>query len=64
MNRVLLFVAAVAFCGLVTAGAFWLLDLAIGNMLHPAWGFALGAAAALASYVRTGWADRRRGRKA
>ena len=64
MNRALLIVAVVTFCGLVTAGAFWLLDVAIGEMPHPAWGFALGAAAGLASYVRTGWVDRRRRRRA
>ena len=64
MKRVLLIVAVVTFCGLVTAGAFWLLDLAIGDMPHPAWGFVLGAAAALASYARTGWEDRRRRRRA
>lgn len=60
MNRVLLVVGVVTFCGLVTAGAFWLLDLAVGDMPHPAWGFGLGAAAGVASYLRTGWADRRR----
>ena len=64
MNRVLLVVAVVTFCGLVTAGAFWLLDLAIGEMPHPAWGFGLGAAAAIASYARTGWEDRQRRRRA
>ena len=63
MNRVLLAVGAVAFCGLVTAGAFWLLEVAIGDMPHPAWGFVLGAVAGIASYARTGWADRRRRRR-
>ena len=62
--RLLVVVAAVAVCGLLTAGAFWALELLLGEgMPHPAWGFAGGVAVALLSYARTGWADRRDGRR-
>ena len=62
--RVLLVVAAVVVCGLVTAGAFWALDALLGGgMPHPAWGFVGGAAVGLLSYARTGWSDRRDGRR-
>jgi peptidoglycan/LPS O-acetylase OafA/YrhL len=62
--RLLLVVAAVVVCGLVTAGAFWALDALLGeSMPHPAWGFAGGVAVALLSYARTGWSDRRDGRR-
>ncbi len=64
MRRLALILAVMAFCGLVTAAAFWVLDLALGDMPHPLWGAVLGAGAALASYVRTGWSGRRRGRSA
>lgn len=61
MNRdaALVALAAVVFSGLMTALAFWALDLAIGDMPHPGWGFAGGAALAVASYLRTGRAARR-----
>jgi peptidoglycan/LPS O-acetylase OafA/YrhL len=63
--RVILVLAALLFCGLLTAGAFWLLELLLGDdMPHPAWGFAGGVAVALLSYARTGWSDRRDGRRA
>ena len=62
--RLLLVVAAVVGCGLVTAGAFWALDALLGEeMPHPAWGFAGGVLVGLLSYVRTGWSDRRDGRQ-
>lgn len=63
-RRLLLVVAAVVVCGLLTAGAFWALDALLGGgMPHPLWGFGGGVAVALLSYVRTGWSDRRdRGR--
>jgi hypothetical protein len=62
VNPLLVAAAAVVVCGLVAAGAFWLLDLALGDMPHPLWGFAGGAALGLFSYLRTGWSDRRDGR--
>ena len=52
-------VAAVLGCALVTAGAFWLLDVAVGDMPSPWWGAAGGAALGLISYVRTGREQRR-----
>lgn len=59
-GRLLVVVAAVLVCGLVTAGAFWLLDVLLGGGIpHPLWGFVGGAGVAVLSYVRTGWSDRR-----
>ncbi len=41
--RLLLVVAAVLVCGLVTAGAFWALGAMLGEeMPHPLWGFVGG----------------------
>jgi hypothetical protein len=50
--------AAVVGCALVTAGAFWVLDLAVGGMPSPWWGALGGAVLAVLSYLRTGLADR------
>ncbi len=62
--RLLLVVAAVLVCGLVTAGAFWALGAMLGEeMPHPLWGFVGGVGVALLSYFRTGWSDRRDGRR-
>jgi len=64
MSRWLVVVAAVVFCGLITAGAFWALEALLGGgMPHPLWGFAGGVAVALLSYARTGWSDRRDARR-
>ena len=63
--RLLVVVAAVLVCGLLTAGAFWALDALLGDgMPHPAWGFVGGVVVALLSYARTGWSDRRDARRA
>lgn len=62
--RLLLVVAVVVVCGLVTAGAFWTLEALLGEaMPHPLWGFVGGAAVAVLSYARTGWSDRRDDRR-
>jgi hypothetical protein len=63
-RSLLLVVAVLVVCGLITAGAFWLLDVLLGDMPHPLWGFVGGAAVGVLSYLRTGWSDRRDRRRA
>lgn len=64
-GRLLVVVAAVVGCGLLTAAAFWLLEVLLDDGIpHPLWGFVAGAGVAVLSYVRTGWSDRRDARRA
>ncbi len=51
--------AAVLACAAVSAGAFWLLDLVVGDMPSPWWGALGGAVLAVLSYLRTGREQRR-----
>lgn len=55
--------AAVLGSALLTAGAFWLADLAVGGMPSPWWGLLAGGLLAVASWLRTGRAQRRRDRR-
>lgn len=61
LNRqhLLVVVAAVLGCGAITAFAFWLVAVLLGEAPHPWLGFVGGAGVAVLSYVRTGWSDRR-----
>ncbi len=61
MNRqhLLVVLAAVLGCGLLTAFAFWLVAVLLGETASPLLGFFGGVGVAILSYLRTGWSDRR-----